>query len=292
MFPIPSNERNRLERLRALGVLDTAAEEAFDRITRLAAQLLRVPIALVSLVDEERQWFKSRVGLDVTETPRELAFCAHTICQDEVMVVENATSDHRFADNPLVTGSPNIRFYAGVPIRTSDGFRLGTLCAIDRVPRQLGDYERAVLRDLAGVVSDQLRLIELSRRASDAEARLVDAVEALPDGFVLLDREDRLVLCNQRYRDIYCESAEAIRPGSRFDDIIRDGVARGQYPAAIGNEQAWIANRMAAHRDPPREAIEQELPGDRWIRIHERRTTEGGLVGFRIDVTEIKRQQR
>ena len=137
IVPVPENEQQRLEKLLQYGVLDTPPSEAFDRVTRLASRLLNMPIALVSLVDDNRQWFKSRVGLDATETPREQAFCAHAICDTEVLVVPNAEEDARFASNPLVTGAPDIRFYAGAPLRTSVGLNLGTLCVIERLARSL-----------------------------------------------------------------------------------------------------------------------------------------------------------
>jgi GAF domain-containing protein len=141
-----------LERRAALGsyqVLDTSPEPAFDRIVRLAALLLDVPIALISLIDAERQWFKSRYGLEAPETPRALAFCDHAIRGSDVMIVPDAGKDPRFRDNPLVTGDPNIRFYAGAPLVTPGGFALGTICAIDRTPRQLSARDAAVLAALA-----------------------------------------------------------------------------------------------------------------------------------------------
>jgi len=153
----PPNESERIALLHALDLLDTPAEPIFDRITRLVARTLRVPIALVSLVDSDRQWFKSRVGLSAVETPRELAFCAHTLLQDVPMVVEDATSDDRFADNLLVTGEPNIRFYAGAPIFTTAGLILGTLCAIDSQPRTLLPDELETLLDLANLVSREIQ---------------------------------------------------------------------------------------------------------------------------------------
>jgi diguanylate cyclase (GGDEF)-like protein len=152
------DETARLEALRCYSILDTPAEPKFDRIVRLAARLLDMPISLVSLVDETRQWFKAKVGLDAVETPRSIAFCAHAIQDDSVMVVEDAGLDPRFIDNPLVTGDPLIRFYAGAPLTTDDGYKLGTLCVIDRVPRQLTFEQTMLLEDLAGLVVDEMEL--------------------------------------------------------------------------------------------------------------------------------------
>lgn len=135
---ITPDEKGRLAALRSLELLDTPTEERFDRITRIAQRLFEVPIALVSLVDECRQWFKSAQGLGASETGRNISFCAHAIHASDVFVVENALDDPRFCDNPLLTGPPDIRFYAGAPLTTAGGFRVGTLCLIDRKPRAFG----------------------------------------------------------------------------------------------------------------------------------------------------------
>jgi DNA-binding response OmpR family regulator len=153
--PLPADEPARLRALDALGILDTPPEERYDRITRLARRLFDMPIALVSLVATERQWFKSRQGLDVPETSRDASFCAHAILDDRVFVVGDASLDPRFAENPLVTGAPGIRFYAGRPVRSGDS-RVGTLCLIDQVPRQLGADDMQALEDLAALVEDEL----------------------------------------------------------------------------------------------------------------------------------------
>ncbi|AUN33329.1 GGDEF domain-containing protein [Niveispirillum cyanobacteriorum] len=148
----------RLRTLDRYQVLDSQPEPQFNRIVTLAKRALRVPIALISLVDEERQWFKARDGLNVEETPRSLAFCDHAIRRRGVMVVEDARLDVRFRDNPLVTGEPGIRFYAGAPLITRDGQALGTVCVIDRVSRSFDDDDRETLTDLAAIVMDELEL--------------------------------------------------------------------------------------------------------------------------------------
>jgi GAF domain-containing protein len=164
-------EAERLEALHQCHILDTDPEEAFDDLTRLAAHICGVPISAVSLVDEHRQWFKSIQGLPVRETGRDVAFCAHTIGQPDLMVIPDAHEDRRFADNPLVTGDPNIRFYAGAPLVTADGHALGSLCVIDRVPRQLTPEQESALRLLARQATLQL---EMARHTADQERLIAE----------------------------------------------------------------------------------------------------------------------
>lgn len=157
----PKNETLRLSALEAAQLLDTPPEERFDRITRLAARTFDVPICLVSLIDKDRQWFKSCYGLGVRETARDISFCGHAILGADTFVVENALQDERFADNPLVTGEPDIRFYAGAPLEDRNGFRLGTLCLIDKKPRTFSSDDQKTLRDFADLVEREFQYQEL-----------------------------------------------------------------------------------------------------------------------------------
>jgi GAF domain-containing protein len=159
MRPAPRihNEDQRLAMLRDLLVLDTPPEERFDRITRFAAEQFDVPIALISLVDENRQWFKSRIGLDACETSRDISFCAHALAANAPLVIEDAAQDERFHDNPLVTGAPFIRFYAGAPLELEPGIVLGTLCLIDHAPRDFDLLDAAILGNLRELVVEELR---------------------------------------------------------------------------------------------------------------------------------------
>jgi PAS domain S-box-containing protein len=156
--PLPENEAARLESLHRYAILDTLPEQEFDDLSRLAALICGTPIALVSLVDANRQWFKAKVGIEDTETPRDIAFCAHAIQHSGVMVVPDALADERFRSNPLVTGNPNVRFYAGAPLRTPEGYALGTLCVIDRVPRELSADQLEALKALSRLVVNELEL--------------------------------------------------------------------------------------------------------------------------------------
>lgn len=160
--PTPLDETVRLKSLRNLHILDTEPEERFDRITRIARQLFNVETCLVSLVDENRQWFKSKQGLDACETPRNVSFCGHAILDDRIFVVPNAHEDERFKDNPLVTGGPQLGFYAGCPIKGPTGLRIGTLCLIDKKPRELTDEGLGILRDLAAMVEGEIATLSLS----------------------------------------------------------------------------------------------------------------------------------
>jgi diguanylate cyclase (GGDEF)-like protein len=158
----PNNEKQRLNSLNRLNILDTPPEERFDRVTRLAKSLFNVPIALVSLVDENRQWFKSCFGIDAAETGRDISFCGHSILQDDIFVVDDATKDERFKDNPLVAGEPNIRFYAGYPLTSHDGYNLGTLCIIDDKPRQLNEQELSLFIDLGLLAQQEIQAVQLA----------------------------------------------------------------------------------------------------------------------------------
>ncbi len=168
--PLPRKEQSRLAALKRLNLLDTPLENRFERITRMVSTVLHMPIVAISLIDSQRQWFKSIQGLPVTETSRSVSFCAHTILGDEPLVVPDARKDDRFYDNPLVTGRPEIVFYAGVPLSSSDGFLLGSLCVIDNRPRQLTAQEMQTLRDFAAIVEMELR----SSRSSALQADLME----------------------------------------------------------------------------------------------------------------------
>jgi len=176
---IPDNERERIARLRMLDILDSDPEVMFDSLTRLAAEIFEVPIALVTFVDTRRQWFKSNIGLPgVTETPRDVAFCSHAILEPGVMEVQDARLDARFSANPLVTGDPGIRFYAGAPIILSDSSRLGTFCVIDKIPKKLSSAQRMILAELANAVSHAIETREATANTQAARQQLENELAA------------------------------------------------------------------------------------------------------------------
>lgn len=187
---IPPDEDARLAELRSLNVLDTIAEERFDRLTRMARRLFGVDVALVSLVDENRQWFKSCAGMELSETPRDISFCGHAILGDGAFVIPDALQDERFADNPLVAGPPHVRFYAGCPLRGPGGRKLGTLCIIDSKPRAFSDEDVEMLVDLALMVEREFSAIEWAT---------VDELTGLSNrrGFMMLAQHS-LQLCTRQ----------------------------------------------------------------------------------------------
>ncbi len=169
---IPNNEQQRLDLLEHLKILDTELEASYDEVTALAADICDVPICAVSLIDKNRQWFKSRFGLEATETPRDFSFCAHTILADDVFEIPNSFEDERFKDNPLVTGEPRVVFYAGHPVKATDDVNLGALCVIDNKPRNLTELQKKALTVLARQVSNQLMLRKALKDLESANLRV------------------------------------------------------------------------------------------------------------------------
>ena len=256
----PANEAERLAALERFEILDTLPQQIFDDITLLASSICGTPIALISLVDAERQWFKSRVGLEATQTSRELAFCSHAILDPgQVMVVEDATRDARFHDNPLVRDAPEIRFYAGAPIVTADGFALGTVCVIDRATRTLSASQNDALRSLSRLVGTLLEHDKRSRderRFDTAEARrrieylMVMAMQSLDlKAFVDLDYIYRFV--NQTCLDYFAMVREDME-GKRvidvlgrevFDRIVKPGFDEAFAGRVVSFESSFIFPR-------------------------------------------------
>jgi len=178
---LPTNESARLDALREYQILDTLPEDSYDDITRLASEICDTPIALVSLVDSDRQWFKAKVGLEASETPRDVAFCAHAILQSDLLIIRDASEDSRFADNPLVTDGPQIRFYAGAPLITAKGEAMGTLCIIDSVPRNLSEKQKSALRALSRQVMAQMELRRLVSEQKHYQRTLEDYKQRLEE---------------------------------------------------------------------------------------------------------------
>ncbi len=290
--PVPANEAERLAALRSYDILDTACETAFDDIADIARQLLRAPIGLVTLIDAERQWFKANLGLDFRQTPRDQAFCAHAILGSAPLVVPDATQDVRFADNPLVTGPNNIRFYAGVPLVNPQGFVLGTLCVIDTVSRDIGSVDTKMLRGLArtaGTAMELHRALHDMRRVAATDPltglanrrafyqRLETAISrqrrtGKPLDVLYLDL-DQFKLINDRHGhavgdDALQQIAAALRSASRLEDfaarlggdefalILDDQADESPNPAA-----EW---RLSATAERIRKSINDAMGRRKW----------------------------
>ncbi len=284
---MPDSETHRLRTLEQYNVLDTAPTDAFDRITRLATRLFEVPIAMINFIDRDNQWCLSSHGLAMEKAAREVSFCAHAIQQKDVMVVPDARADERFADNPLVTGEPHIRFYAGAPLTAPNGYRLGTICLIEDEPRSFSEENRETLTELAGVVMDELVLrhyasnLDASRQAHRATSEHQERIlESITDAFVALDENWTLTYVNGQ--------AEVLLERSR-DELLGKNVW-DEFSEAVGStfqekyETAVIEDRTV-------EFLEYYPPLERWLEV-KAFPFEGGLSVYFDDVTERVEAQK
>ena len=286
-------EADRLKAVAAYDILDTPREKDFDDIARMASEILKVPISLVSFMADDRQWFKAGIGLGVSETPRDISFCKHAILQPGLFVVPDATRDERFRDNPLVTGDPNVRFYAGALLETPEGLPLGTICVLDYQPRELSEHEGFVLQTLARQVMTQLDLRRALREKNKSEERLTLALEA--SGFVgtwdwdvVADR----VIADPRFVAIFGGDSESSR----------NGVPVAEYVKAIHPEDLERVKRAitrAMQSGDPFQSEYRLMQGDgtvRWIdaRGRCRFDADGRPVrfpGVAVDITDRKRSE-
>jgi signal transduction histidine kinase len=259
--PTPPDEADRLRALHGLAVLDTPPEEEFDQIVALASRICEVPVSLVSLVDAERQWFKARIGLDVTETSRDLSFCAYAILGRDLLVVPDVRSDPRFADNPATRGEPGVRFYAGAPLVTTDGYALGTLCVVDARPRRLKLEQLQALRALARQVTAQFELRHQAVALTRAAAGGYAAERRIGDFITLVCGELRAPLAEVRayfdqltaHGEVEPEQAEraaaaARQHASALGRLVDDLIDVADHNAGTGLSMREIdLSRLAAH---------------------------------------------
>lgn len=283
----PESEAARLRTLEQYDVLEAPPTEAFDRITRLTTRLFDVPIAMINVIDQENQWCLSTEGIALDRTSREVSFCARAILEKDIMVVPDAREDERFADNPLVTGEPHIRFYAGAPLTAPNGYRLGTLCLIDDEPREFSEADCATLTDLAGVVMDELSLrhyasgLDASRRAHrETSEQRKRVLESITDAFMALDEEWCLTYVNAQ--------AEALFERSR-DELI--GCTLWEEFPEIAGSPFQEKYEEAVEKGETLEFVEYYSPEDRWFEV-KAFPFEGGLSVYFDEVTERFRARK
>lgn len=285
--PITPNEHERLAVLASYDILDTPPEPAFDRLTKMVAHILQVPIALVSLVDVDRQWFKSRYGIDVEETPRDVSFCGHVVALDRPLVVPDALLDERFADNPLVTAPPHVRFYAGYPLRTLDGLVLGTLCVIDSKEHEICAQQLEMLELLTNEVMIHLELrrknrllLETLTKLHDSQEGLVQVLNQLQIGVIIVDANGSVGFASEKYCPALQVNADVV-VGMRWENV-------------LDLEESTCRKIRATMRRPEdkrtRIDFQQESnDGIRWMELDLRddpRQT-GGHIFYLYDVSEI-----
>ncbi len=287
--PLPPDEPERLAALREAKILDTMPEQAFDDLTQLASHICGTPIALVSLIDDHRQWFKSKVGLEAPETSREVAFCSHAILQDDLCLIPDAHEDPRCVDNPLVTGPPGVRFYAGAPLTTRDRRTVGTLCVIDKAPRTLDASQRFALAALARQVAAQLdlrranaALATSAREAWEAKMMLDDLLESASDLVVRVDARGHILYANRAFRRATGRSAAELAD-SPFLELgppeLRE-TGRAVLERIMRGEEAGTFVSSLLTKDGRRLAIE----GSASVRMEDGRAVE--IQGIFRDITE------
>jgi diguanylate cyclase (GGDEF)-like protein/PAS domain S-box-containing protein len=295
------DEQDRLRRLEQYRISRTPPEAAFDDITRLLADLFGTPIAYLCTTEAECHWFKSRIGFDLAEIPRSISFCDHTLKQNDVMAVEDASLDERFAANPLVTGPFHIRFYAGITLRDADGFAMGTLAVADAVPRVVTEQQKESLKRLAGIALDRMELrktqIELRETAAAAEiarqhavsdnAELRQVINCLPQGIALLDDQNRLILWNENYEKMFSETARHFKPGASMEFIYRqylETIRRDPKMKDVDEEQ-WLSSWLD-RLNQNGSIVQQNVRDSRWIRYDQHLAADGKKIYVRTDITD------
>lgn len=286
-----NNEKERIKRLKKLRVLDSSAEPLFDEITKLASEICGTPIALVSLVDEERQWFKANTGLEgATETHRDLAFCAHAILEDQILEVEDASIDERFKNNPLVTSDPNIRFYAGMPLMLPDGFNIGTLCVIDRQPKKLTAHQKHVLAGLSSIVSKALLLREEGiHEVESKSSKLAAIIESSEDAIVSKSLDGTISSWNDAAEQMFGYSRE---------EMIDQPITK-LFPLDKVHEEEMFIEKIKTNQRIQHFETERITKDNKRIQISVSlspvRDADGNIIGISKiarDITEVKRLQK
>lgn len=306
-FATVHSEAARLERLASYQILGTNREQTFDEIANLVAYLLDAPIALITMTTADSHWFKAHIGIDVNEVPRLGSFCDHALNCDGLFCVPDSHLDARFAANPQVTGELDVRFYAGVPLIDSDGFKLGMLSVIDTKPREaITKQQEFIFKSLARIIVDRLKLRRLGTSILEAESnerialshaesahkQLREIIELLPEGIIFMDAADRVILWNEQYEELFPEIASVLAPGISYEELLRTSLACGKYQECIGGDggDAWVAKRLADYK-AKRGSFEHKFNDGRYVRYDQRETSDGGTICVRVDITEVRQRE-
>nr|WP_162901599.1 diguanylate cyclase [Breoghania sp. L-A4] len=263
------------------------AEDQFGRLVRLARSIFSAPIAILTLFDGTEHLLQAESGLEPHQAMPDMAFCDFVLHNTTPLMIADARTHTQLCRSSSVRHAPFIRSYCGAPMVDSDGVVIGTIGVFDYEALGADESQMESLVDLSRIAVDELQLKAAKREAEDARRRLFDAIEALPDGFILFDEDDRLAVFNSRMLELYSESAGSLKIGKTFEEIMRETIATGQYRDAEGREEEWLQDRLTRHRNPAG-MMEQQTSDGRWLRIYEKKTDTGATVGFRVDITELK----
>lgn len=295
--PLSETEDARLHAIEKYKLTGLGREKPFDHVTKLAARLFDVPIALVSIVGSEMQCFRGACGIDSSGTPRDVAFCGFAILQDDVLVIEDALEDERFHDNPLVTGPPNVRFYAGAPLRVDGGHALGTLCLIDHEPRQFGAEQQSLLAQLAKTVVDIIELRVGSLAAEEAHRALAEerellqlTVQNVSEGVALVDHDLGLILWNDTFLTMFGYEPGAAHEGLDARSLMKVTASRGEL--GPGDPDQIVAGFVHSIQTTPAQQIDIRRNDGSVLHVHRKSLAGGRFIMTARDVTEERQATR
>ena len=309
--PSPENEAERLAALRSYDLLDQTCDPAFERIIRVAADVCDVEISVIALIDQDRQFFFARNGMKPVETPRAIAFCAHAILEPgQTFEIPDATKDPRFADNPLVTGEIGVRFYAAQPLTTSDGLAIGGLCLIGKTPKTLNETQRSTLQNLGAVIMNMFearktesasqallrdardtslaalrKVVEKTKQLDENNSKFRAALENMSQAICMYDANQKLIVCNKLYSEIYALSPELTQPGTLLSQIVQHRIANGLFAGDAPED--YIQERAEWGNAPKEDSTLHHLSDGRVISINRRPLPDGGWVATHEDITQL-----
>lgn len=288
-------EKERLKEVESFHFLEDEPQTIFVDTTRALRQLFKAEIAFVCFVGEKHQRFISEIGMQMSSSLRSESVCTHTILQEIPLCVRDTLEDRRFNTSALVLGPPHLRFYAGAPLITRKGYKIGTIAVAGTEPRDFSPEEQDGLASLARLVVHQIEdLKEKHEKATEAQRLktfLEDVTNVMTEGLAVFDEKDRLIYFNKRYQEYYDKNGHHVRRGRLFRDILLDGLKEGYYPEAFGREEEWLEERLERHLHPPEEPFEQHLASGEWILVSEKRLPNGGIMGVRTDISALKQKE-